>query len=157
MKKYYNADELLKLNCDINIIDGARGIGKSTDICRRGIQERIATAGQRGGIAYIRRKDKQITKATIESYIKEDMLKKWTGGKWETIKCKGKVGYLARVVEIDENGKAIYEYSTYPVIFGFSVSNADDYKSLNYNLDYAIYEEYQTNDYYLDDEPALIM
>ena len=76
MKKYYNADELLKLNCDINIIDGARGIGKSTDICRRGIQERIATSGQRGGIAYIRRKDKQITKATIESYIKEDMLKR---------------------------------------------------------------------------------
>ena len=74
MKKYYNADELLKLNCDINIIDGARGIGKSTDICRRGIQERIATAGQRGGIAYIRRKDKQITKATIESYIKEETL-----------------------------------------------------------------------------------
>lgn len=112
---------MLKLNCDINIIDGARGIGKSTDICRRGIQERIATAGQRGGIAYIRRKDKQITKATIESYIKEDMLKKWTGGKWETIKCKGKIGYLARVVEIDEMVKPYMNIQHTPLSLDFQL------------------------------------
>lgn len=156
-KNYYNADELLKCECDINIIDGAREIGKSTDICRRAVEKLIASNGKRGAIAYIRRKDKQMSRTFIEKYLKEEMIKKWTGGKWECIRCRGRLtGYFARVEEVTEDGEVKWVYSEFPVIYGFALVNADDFKSLNYTVDFAIYEEYQTNDYYLEDEPNKI-
>lgn len=156
-KKYYNASALLEVDANINIIDGARGIGKSTDICRLAIEKAIKSNGVDGGIAYIRRKDKQVTNALVENYIKADMLKKWTKNKWECIKVKNGQGFLARCKEIKDNGKIEWEYSTFPIIKGFCLKFADDYKSLNYSFEYAIFEEYQSNEFYLDDEPNLLM
>lgn len=157
MKKYYNAEELIKANADINIIDGARKIGKSTDICRRAILDSIESNGAKGGIIYVRRKENQVKNIDVEMYIKEERLKKWTKNEWECIKVIRGFGYLAKCTGYEENGKPIWKYSTYPVIKGFALKKADDYKSLNISFDYMIYEEYQTNDGYIEDEVNKLM
>lgn len=156
-KIYYNAEELLKANADINIIDGGRNIGKSTEICRRAIMDAIETNGERGGIDYIRRKDSQIKNLEVETYIKSHMLEQWTNGEWECIKIVKGFGYLARIEEVNSNGKPVYTYSSFPVIKAFALFKADDYKSQNYDFDYAIYEEYQSKKGYLTDEPELLL
>ena len=157
MRKYYDLKNLLKAGADINIIDGAREMGKSWAVCEYALTRSYKTYGKEGGIAYLRRKDKQMRTIDVESYVKDSLVEKVTHGEYSTIVVKRGMGYFASPRGIDAEGKAVWALSDYPVIKGFAVTNADDYKSLNFTFDTAIYEEYQTIDGYLQDEPEKLM
>ena len=52
MRKYYDLSSILKADADINIIDGAREMGKSWAGCEYALTRSYKTYGKEGGIAF---------------------------------------------------------------------------------------------------------
>lgn len=149
-KKYYRLDKLDAIGSKINIIYGGRNIGKSW-----AVQERVVDDAWngRGGIGYIRRWSEDIKSMYTDKYFCDEdfvkIIKKISKGKADSIKMiRGELFFT----KFDEK-KFVYN-KVKTAGFAFALTAYERYKSLHFpNIKNLIFEEWQTDKLYLENEP----
>lgn len=153
---FYTSKDILKHNCEWNVIYGERAPGKSFDIKTLGLTESWET--KKPCLALIRRQKVDIETDQVEGYFVDrnvNTVSEITGGEFTFIQYWKKGLYFARV-ENDESspkyGKVIRGHKCGEV---FALSTSRHYKSTGHpDIDFIIYEEFISEDgFYLEDEP----
>lgn len=150
--KFYSLDNILKENCDYNIIIGERSNGKTTSVLRYGLKN-FVESGYKYQLAVIRRWQEDFKgkngEQMFESVVELGDVKKLTNNQYNTIIYKSMRWYLAYY---NNNGEKIRQMET-PFALGFSIASQEHYKSTSYpNIKYVLFDEFITREYYLPDE-----
>ena len=149
-KKYYNISRLLKTDAQYNILLGQRANGKSYQVkkyCLEHAYKHIAV--ERGKFVYLRRWREDIKTNNVESYFNDMDIIKITKGEYSLVTAYHGYIYFAN---IDEKSNKIIKGA---LIGRFCALNeAERYKSNVFNgYENIIYEEFITNNIYLNNEP----
>lgn len=160
VKKYvYEHRSINNQHAEYNIILSGRGIGKSYSIAggendanddmgyiKRALEKKACVLG------YIRRLEKE-TKGSLvcEDFAdKLPLIKKLSGGAYDNVVAWQGFLYFAKYDdELDKMVKASWSFGRI-----FCMATASQFKSKQYpDIEYIVYEEFVTDDYYLKDEP----
>lgn len=149
--KFYSLSNILKKDCDYNIIFGERSNGKTFAALEYGIKEFVKSGAQ---FAYIRRWREDIRgkrgENLFNALIVTGLIEKYTKGEFNTILCKSNKYYF-----YNSENKVINET---PFCFAFALSEQEHEKSTAYPLiNTIIFDEFLTRRYYLPDEFILFM
>lgn len=151
--KWYSFEPLVKKYDPQYIITfGRRNRGKSWDAKTR-VLKRFCKNGER--FVYIRRYSTDLTRAKALRYWarfqSEGGFDKAVNGKYETIEAQANEFYLVRH---DEKGRAVKDLAGYYI----DLNGATHWKSQEFpNVATIIFEEFITNDVYIEDEPNEFM
>lgn len=157
MSRYVKRDFIHAIKSNYVILLGQRSNGKSFAI-KEDIIKNYMEKGEE--FAYIRRYKEDCRQYMIEEYFSdiirdrkgEEHLKKWTKGKYNYISTWQQSIYLSN---IDDSGKVTRGERLGRM---FAVSWATHYKSLSFpNITSAVYEEFVTDEAYLDGEVKRFM
>lgn len=143
---HYNGNALLKTGSNWLACIGRRSNGKSYWWLQFCIIDCLENGHQ---CAYVRRNEKEIRKKTVDVYFQDDALCKWLKKNYDFDGIIYDAGELF-FYKADEHGKPANRLK-----FGnaFAVAVARQYKSLHYDKIYNVmYEEFITDEGYLDDE-----
>lgn len=160
MKKHYSLDKMKELilheNVRVAMIDGGRDIGKSTAVKLECLEQ--AWKSENNKFIYMRRFGTDISKFLVEHYFQQPFttkyIKKLTRGKYDRIIYKSRVLYFG-TLDPDNDYKEVLGK-----VAGYCIPVAEDkrHKSLGFeDVQYVIYEEWQTYDRYLPDEVKKLM
>lgn len=147
MRKYYDISNMLQTNAEYMMLLGQRSNGKSYQAKKVCIEE--ALQGKK--FIYLRRWNRDIKQRNVSSYFEDMPVFRMTVGKWESIKAiNGSIYFINQ----DTNGniKERQEIGRY-----CALNEHERYKSQVFK-DYGsiIYEEFITDETYLNDEPRLL-
>lgn len=154
-KKYYSLKDILKKDCEYNLIIGERSNGKTYATLKH-ILECYIKNGSQG--AYIRRWKEDITgkrgDSIFSSLIENNEISKITNGKYTNVIYYRRGWFLANWNE--EEKKFISEKE--PFCYGFSLSDMEHDKSNSFpKIKNILFDEFLTRQYYLPDEFMLFM
>lgn len=149
--KYYHLDEIKALDADYNIIIGERSNGKSFAVKENCINDYL---DDKGNFVYLRRWDMDIKKTNIDKYFADEelvkKLKKKTNGLYDCLSYYGGDIYMSKHI----NRKTIERIDLCG--FSMSLSGGTHFKSVTPpNVKNIIFEEFITDDMYLEDEITL--
>lgn len=154
-KTYYDITNLLKTDADYLMLLGQRANGKSYQVKDTVLKDAIFNDIK---FVYLRRYKADIKTKAVEDYFTDfctkenNLIKKYTKGKYSEILAHGEHIYLINrdkdgIIERDKKDIGIY----------CSLNQLERYKSRIYpDIRNIIYEEFITNELYLDDEPTLL-
>lgn len=158
----YSREDIDKTGAQYNIILSGRNAGKSYSIAagtrpHELIDGYIPLALEKKScvLGYVRRLDKETKGYIVEEDFNDklDIIKKLSEGNYDRVKVfQGRI-YFAK---LQEDGKVIRA----PWHFGkiFALNTANQWKSKQFpEIEYVVYEEFITDDYYLRKEPELFM
>ena len=154
---YVKRDFIHKIKASYVIIIGQRTNGKSFAV-KEDIIKNALESGEE--FAYIRRYKEDCKQYMVEEYFSDIIcdkhgvrhLEEWSNGRYNTISVYQQGIYLSYM---DDNGK-ITRGQKLGRMFGLSW--ATHYKSLSFpNITTAVYEEFVTDEAYLEDEPKRFM
>lgn len=156
MNKYYNLKEILKKECQYNMIIGERSNGKTYATLKYGIEQFFKTGGQ---FAIVRRWKEDITgrraSDIFNSINSNNIVYKNSNGKYSGITYYASKFY---VCNYDENNKPIYNIDTDCIAYTFALSENEHNKSISYpKITTVIFDEFLTKYVYLKDEFILFM
>lgn len=149
---YYNIDDLVSKDADINILFGERSNGKSYQLkYKRGVEKYLAT-GKR--FILMRRYREEITNGSIEQYFQDVDVERLTSGKYNCITTYRKQIFLSK-----------YDFETMKVTRGekigyaVALSTEQNYAGGSFlDVEDIIFEEFMTRTRYLgDSEPTKLM
>lgn len=145
-QKYYTLDNILKENCEYNILLGERSNGKSYAVKHYCIYDYLKTGNM---FIYLRRYTVESKNMMVESYFDDVDVPKITKGKYQYISVYRGGIYFSFVDE--KTGK---EVRAEQIGMLMSLSISTHYKSMSL-LKYKnlIFEEFISKTLYLDDEP----
>lgn len=147
-KTYYDIGNLLLTKAQYMMLLGQRSNGKSYQVKLTCLTDAFEKDEK---FVYLRRYDKDIKQSYVTSYFEDMPISKITKKKFNHIKAIN--GYIY-FLNIDKEGeevdrKLIGRYC--------SLNQYERYKSQNFiNYQSIVYEEFITDDFYLDDEPRLL-
>lgn len=143
-QKYYTLKNILKENCEYNILLGERSNGKSYSVKHHCIEEYLS---KEYCFIYLRRYTVESKNYMVESYFDDVDIKKLSKGKYTNITVYRSEIFLGHE---DESGKIIRDVKCGMVM---SLSVSMHYKSMSL-LAYknVIFEEFITQSVYLQDE-----
>lgn len=146
--KYYTTDQIDKTGAKYRVIFSERSDGKTYAVLMVALKKFLSKGEQ---LAYIRRNDKDfIGKRGItlfENLIKNDEIRKASGGKWDTVIYKSRMWFLARR---DKDGLVVDER---PIAYGFALTDMEHDKSAAYPMVTTIlFDEFISRFGYLTDE-----
>lgn len=147
-QRYYRLDNILKEDCEYNLLLGERSNGKSYAVKHYCIEDYIKNENK---FIYLRRYTVEIKNSMVEAYFNDVDVKKVTKGKYETIDIYRSGIYFAHY---DDKGKLIRDVEIGMIM---SLSTATHYKSMSL-LEYknVIFEEFITQSVYLQGETAML-
>lgn len=148
-KQYYDITNLLATNAQYNILLGQRSSGKSYQV-KKTIVEKAYNDGEK--FAYIRRWDREIKAATAANYFDDCPIETITNGKYNKAYARQGSIYLIN----DQSDEPLSD--KYHVGYYASLNRAVAIKSNVFTgVHWAVYEEFITDDAYLDREPEKLM
>ena len=154
-KQYYDIEPILRTGAQYLIIIGQRANGKSY-ACKRYALEQAWNNPETSKFALLRRKKEGIKHREMTQYFSDmsECIKEISGGEADCIVEYQKVFFFAkRDPEGKEAPQKIREAG-----YVFALSAEEDYKSSIYmDIHSIIYEEFITKQYYLRQEPTLLM
>lgn len=150
-KKYYDISRIKKVDAQYKILLGGRNIGKSYATKEDVIIECLLHDGQ---FTYLRRWDRDIKGTYVINYFNDLNWKKISEVSGKTFSAvyywQGKI-FLCNM---DEDNKPIDKYH---IGYAHSLSQNERYKSQMFpRVLYTIFEEFITDQLYLQDEPSVI-
>lgn len=144
-QNYYSVQNILQENADYNMLLGERSNGKSYSVKHQCIDDYVK---KQFGFIYLRRYTVEIKNFMVNAYFNDVDVKKATNGRWEAIDVYRSGIYLCNFVE----GKLVREVQCGLVM---ALSTATHYKSMSLlEFKNVIFEEFITDELYLDNEPA---
>lgn len=147
-KTYYDITTMLETKAQYMMLLGQRANGKSYQVKLTCLTNAFENDEK---FVYLRRYDKDIKQAYVTSYFEDMNISKITKKKFNQVKAIN--GYIY-FLNIDKEGEEIdrKQIGRY-----CSLNQYERYKSQNFiNYTSIAYEEFITDDYYLDDEPRLL-
>ena len=154
-KGYYTLKDILKENCEYNIILGERSPGKSYAVKKEALEYAFKTGT--ASIGLIRRFEDDIKNAAVTEYFDDNNLnsgapgdiKKITKGSYDNVSCiRGELFFCTRD---PESGKILAGQKCGRV---FALNTDERYKSRQFpEIHDIIYEEFVTSQLYLRNEP----
>lgn len=154
---YVKRNFIHKINAAYVVIIGQRTNGKSFAVKEDIIKNALENGEE---FAYIRRYKEDCKQYMVEEYFSDIIcdkkgvrhLEEWTDGRYNTISVYQQGIYFAFM---DDNGKVTRGQKLGRM---FGLSWATHYKSLSFpNITTAVYEEFVTDEAYLDNEPKRFM
>ena len=145
-KRYYDISNVLKTNAEYMILLGMRSNGKSYQVKQTVLK---AAFERNRTFVYLRRYREDIKQALVESYFSDIDISKLTDGVYDCVIAWQGFLYFANVNDAGktERGRKIGRYC--------ALSEAIRYKSTTFiDCSYIIYEEFITDEIYLNDEPT---
>lgn len=147
--EYWKIDELRKTGADYNIAYGGRSDGKSFAVKHLCIED-FVTKGEK--FIYLRRWDREITQASVESYFKDVKLKEYFGER--ALRITSWAGKL--YVKLKGEGEAAKEQSM-QIGYVCSLSANAHYTGMLFpDVSNILFEEIVSRDYYLPNEPFIL-
>lgn len=154
---YYTRKDIMKYNCEWNIVYGERAPGKSFDLKEGGLE--LAYKTKKPVFALIRRQKADTETHEVESYFVDrdaNAVQKATNGEWDYISYYRKALWFARTVEQEDGTAKVVRGSQVGEVFALSVSA--HYKSTGHpHIKWIIFEEFITDEFYLPNEPLRLM
>ena len=157
--RYYRLDTILKKNARYNIIFGERSNGKTFAVLEYGLKRYLNGGGQ---LAIIRRwredfrgvRGAQMFESLCKTGTGENLIKKYTKGKYDTVHYYSGRWYLANYdEELDRKIPA-----SQPFAVGFALTEMEHTKSTSYpDITTVLFDEFLTRGSYLPDEFVLFM
>lgn len=147
-QKYYSISELLKKDCEYNILLGERSNGKSYSV-----KDMVLTKAykKKKEFGYIRRWREEIKAVKVEKYFKDMPIEKYTNNEYNSIVVYRSDIYFA----LTENGKTKRGQK---IGSCFCLTGTTHYKSEAYpNIEDLIFEEFITDSGYLPHEVDSLM
>lgn len=147
-QKFYSIKNILKLDCEYNLLLGERSNGKSYAAKHHCIQDYLDNGNR---FIYLRRLTVEIKNMMVEAYFNDVDVPKITKGKYELISVYRSGIYFAK---LDEEGR-IERGEQIGIVM--ALSTGAHYKSMSL-LQYKniIFEEFISSGAYLPDEPNLL-
>ena len=144
-QKFYSLDNLLKYDCEYNMILGARSNGKSYSVKHYCIKDYWENGKK---FIYLRRYTVEIKISMVEAYFNDADIKKITKGERDGIIVYRSGIYLAHM---DKESQRLERDELIGVVMALSIQG--HYKSMSM-LEYKniIFEEFITNSLYIDNE-----
>lgn len=154
-EEFYSLDRIKELKCQYNLIFGKRSNGKTYSVLNE-IIENYAKTGQQG--AYLRRYREDFIgkrgQQMFSALVSDGLIKKYTNGKWTTVKYQSSQWFFAR--EDEKTGRLITDGE--PFCFGFSLAQMEHDKSTSYpNITTVVFDEFISRIGYLPNEFVLFM
>lgn len=148
--KYYTLKNILPKDCQYNIIYGERSNGKTYAVEEYALKDYCNTGNQ---LALVRRWNDDFTgkrgQSMFEALVKNDLIRKYSGGKWTSIKYYSARWYLCKY---DEESKKVIQDEN-PFCYAFSLNSTEHDKSTSYpNIKTIFFDEFLTRGYELPDE-----
>lgn len=151
LQEHYDITDIWDLECQYNILLGAKSNGKSYQITKRAVEGFLDRGAK---TIYLRRLGVEIKPAMVEAYFNDKNydIAKVSGDKYDCITCWRGYMYLSKTQEdgtvkrLDVLGK----YVSLASVSHFSSNRFDDYELI-------VFEEFVTNTRYLDDEVRDLM
>lgn len=155
MSKYYRTTKIDKKNATYNVVFGERSNGKTYALLEKGLKEYVKDGSQ---MAYVRRWKEDITgkraSRLFSGLIENGEVTRITKGEFDGVHYYAGAWYLCTY---DEKGKAVFG-DTDILCFAFALSDTEHNKSTSYpNVKLVIFDEFLTNQLYLNDEFVLFM
>lgn len=154
-EEFYSLNKIKELKCQYNLIFGKRSNGKTYSVLNE-IIENYAKTGQQG--AYLRRYREDFIgkrgQQMFSALVSDGLIKKYTNGKWTTVKYQSSQWFFAR--EDEKTGRLITDGE--PFCFGFSLAQMEHDKSTSYpNITTVVFDEFISRIGYLPNEFVLFM
>jgi len=154
-KQFYSLNRIKKKNAVYNVIFGERSNGKTYAVLKEGLRVFWKTGGQ---IGIIRRWKEDITgkraQGIFNALNENDEILKMTDGVFQGIHYYSGRYYLCNYTE---DGKVTYEYENC-IGYVFALSDNERNKSISFpNIQTILFDEFLTNQIYLQDEFILFM
>ena len=155
-EKYYSLDNILAKDCQYNVIFGERSNGKSYAV-EEYILKRYCETGTQGAI--IRRWHEDFKgkrgQAVYSPLVSNDLISKYTNGRWTGVYYYSAQWFLCRKDEDDET-KIIKD--TKPFCYAFAITEMEHDKSTSYpDVTTVLFDEFITRGGYVNDEFVLFM
>ena len=155
MSKYYSLTAINRKNATYNVIFGERSNGKTYATLKQGVIDYIKNGSQ---MAYVRRWKEDITgrraSRLFASLVENGEIPKLTNNQFTGVQYWAGKWYLCNY---DDNGKAVYNDSDI-ICFSFALSDNEHDKSTSFpRINTIIFDEFLTNQIYLQDEFVLFM
>lgn len=156
-KRKFHIKELMEAHddCDIYIVFGGKNIGKSYGTKEMFLERAWDTRNDStcGKFIYMRRWAEDIKRANVEMYFNgggvTKLIKKITNGECDCITVYSKKIYFSNH---DKNGKVVRKYL---IGYTMAMTAVEHEASLVYeNVEMLLYEEWQTTERYLTNEPT---
>lgn len=144
-QNYYSVKNILEENADYNVLLGERSNGKSYSVKHQCLSDFI---NHKWGFVYLRRYTVEIKNFMVMSYFNDVDVKKETNGKYDAIDVYRSEIFLCNI----ENDKLVRKVKCGIVM---ALSTSTHYKSMSLlEFKNVIFEEFITDELYLDNEPA---
>lgn len=145
-KKYYDISNMLETQAQYMMLLGQRSNGKSYQVKKTVIENAIKGSK----FVYLRRWKADLKQSYVTSYFDDMPISKLTKGKYNSMKAiSGKI-YLVKTGKDKKEEKL--EVGRY-----CALNESERYKSQVFkDYNFIIYEEFITDDLYLDDEPRML-
>lgn len=155
MSKYYSLTAINRKNATYNVIFGERSNGKTYATLKQGVIDYIKNGSQ---MAYVRRWKEDITgrraSRLFASLVENGEIPKLTNNQFTGVQYWAGKWYLCNY---DDNGKAVYNDADI-ICFSFALSDNEHDKSTSFpRINTIIFDEFLTNQIYLQDEFVLFM
>lgn len=161
MRKYYDINNIMALDCQYSLIFGKRSNGKSYAALKYGLEQHIKS-GYKYQMAYVRRWAEDFVKQRAPSMFSslicngngENEIEILTKGEYNTVYYHSRRWYLAKFDDETRELKKAEE----PFCFGFALSEMEHDKSTSFpNITTIIFDEFISRGTYLKDEFILFM
>lgn len=147
-QNYYSVKNILQENADYNLLLGERSNGKSYSVKHQCLYDYME---KQFGFIYLRRYTVEIKNFMVNAYFNDVDIRKVTKGAYEAIDAYRGGIYLCNYQE----GKLVREVQCGLIM---ALSTATHYKSMSLlEFKNVIFEEFITDELYLDNEPAKLM
>lgn len=144
-QKYYNIQNIIKEDCEYNVLLGERSNGKSYQVKDYCINDYLENGNK---LIYLRRYTVEIKNAMVESYFADVDISKKTKGKYELIVAYRSSIYLANYNDDGTINRGV------EIGKMMALSSSTHYKSMSLlEFKNIIFEEFITDDGYLFNEP----
>lgn len=155
-QKFYTLDNILSHDAQYNIIIGERSNGKTYASLEYGLKNYCTGHGQ---MALVRRWQDDFRgkrgASMFNSLVENDVIKKYTNGKWTDVYYYSGRWYLCKYDETDDNKRIL---DNEPFAYAFAISAMEHDKSTSYpNITTIIFDEFLSRGMYLPDEFILFM
>ena len=153
--KYYSLTNILKENCDYNLIIGERSNGKTYACLHHAIEDYVKNGN---ASAYIRRWKEDIqgkrAETVFSSLNENNVISQMTNGEYDNVVYYRGKFFLA----LYDNDTHKMQASKKPFCYAFSLSDVEHDKSTSYpTIKNIIFDEFITRQYYLPNEFVIFM
>ena len=147
-RNYYNISNLLKTKAQWLMLLGQRANGKSYQVKKTVLEDAY---NNKGKFVYLRRYRADIKQAFVTAYFDDMPISKITNGEFDSVRALNGNIYFIRLSEEGEpeDKRLIGRYCALNEAIRYKSQVFKDYTSI-------VYEEFITDDVYLNDEPRLL-